>query len=117
MMKKLLTFGALCALAGCATTPTDILGGVEASDSAALAALIVYQTTPAAKTPAGVALIQKLGSAQAIVDQELLPLETAEETCAAAATDCSAVVTAAKVEAVQTAIDGLVALENSNGIK
>jgi heterodisulfide reductase subunit A-like polyferredoxin len=108
-MNRLFLISVAAALAGCATAPVNTLASVETADSAALAAVIVYERTPAAVTPAGVALLAKLRADQLRVDAVLLPLETAEA-------NGTSVVTAAQVEAVSAVLAVLTADETAAGI-
>ena len=108
-MFRYLPLGALACLAGCATAPVNTLASVETADSTALAAVIVYEQTPAAQTAAGVALLAKLKADQLRVDAVLLPLETAEA-------NGTSVVTAAQVEAVSQVVALLTADETAAGL-
>ena len=106
-MRRTILAATVLALAGCAAS--NDLAAVETADSAALAAVIVYEQTPASKTPAGVALLAKLQADQVQVDALLAPLEAAEASGAS-------VPTAAQLEAVQLAITALTTMETVNGI-
>jgi hypothetical protein len=102
-MKRLILIAAM-AMAGCATQSagTTALLTAEATDSGALAALVVYEKTPSPNETT----IKKLLADQALVDTALAPSEAAAE--AGQSVTLSTAATGA--------IAALVADETANGI-
>lgn len=100
-------FGALL-LAACSATPPAVtaLVGIEASESAAITALVVYENTPAGQSAAGHAIEQKVLADVAVLDAGLTPLEQAAE--------AGNPITPGT--AITSALDALIAEETTTGI-